>query len=176
MPDVMKVGGLLRQEVLVTVKGVLPMCACVSETDGQTDRDRDRQTQPDWRKREERDRGGQCCASPSALPQSSHPGVDGPSSAAEEDLSGNPGAILGSGGFRSRVHMLAGMGPQAGGQPAWRQHLLGSLLNPPPNPSLGLSLSFLLLLQGSQREANPGKGSGGSDAGPQLRVQSKLFG
>lgn len=132
MPDVMKVGGLVRQEALVTVRGVLPMCACVSETDGQTDRDRQRQ--PDWRKREERDRGGQCCASPSALPQSSHPGVDGPCSAAEEDLSGNPGAVLGSGGFRSRAHMLAGMGPQAGGQPAWRQHLLGSLLNPPPIP------------------------------------------
>lgn len=32
MPDVMKVGGLLRQKVLVTVRGVLPMCACERQT------------------------------------------------------------------------------------------------------------------------------------------------
>lgn len=32
---------------------------------------------------------------------------------------------------RSQAHVLAGMGPQAGGQPACRQHQPGSLLSPP---------------------------------------------
>lgn len=66
MPDVMKVGGLLRQKVLVTVRGVLPMCACERQTKAETDRGRDRQRQPAWRREErKRDSGiraGQGCA------------------------------------------------------------------------------------------------------------------
>ena len=48
MPDVMKVGGLLRQKVLVTVRGVLPMCACERQTKAKTDRG----SQPGGGKRE----------------------------------------------------------------------------------------------------------------------------
>lgn len=46
MLDVMKVGGLLRQKVLVTVRGVLPMCACERQTKAETA----------WRRSEERKR------------------------------------------------------------------------------------------------------------------------
>ena len=57
MLDVMKVGGLLRQKVLVTVRGVLPMCACERQTKAETA----------WRRSEERkrdsgNRAGQGCA------------------------------------------------------------------------------------------------------------------
>lgn len=85
-------------------------------------------------------------------------------------LKWKPRAALGSCGFQ-KPSLHAGVDGAPGRQPAWRQHQPGSLLSPPPLP-----FPSFLLHQGSQREANPGKGSGDSDIGSQPRIQSELFG
>ena len=94
----MKVGGLLRQKVLVTVRRVLPMCACERQTKAETDRG----SQPGEGAKREREilateqvrAVHSICPAPGFLP-----GGGWPRSVAEEDLSGHPGAALGSGGL-----------------------------------------------------------------------------
>ena len=116
---------------------------------------------------------GSGLCTPSALLQASHRGVDDPAVLLRKIWVDTLELFLDLVDSRSQAHVLAGMGPQAGGQPACRQHQAGSLLSP---PLLAPPRSLLIpppSPPGPLREKSPWRGLWGLCRWPTARVQPK---